>query len=348
MNILELNFEKTWRGGERQTLYNMQGFKNSGHQVFLLCFKNSPLEAKAKAEGFKVFSFNNIFNAFFFLLFKCRRYDILHAQSSHILTYAVLAKKIHGKKIIFTRRIFKTPKGIFTKWKYLLTDRIIAISPAIKDVIENFVKKNVVVISDITEEKKINRQRAESLIRNLLIKEGAFIIGTTAALTKEKGPFVMIEAIQKLSNKRNDFVFLHFGSGHLENDMKEHIKKYKLENIYYLMGFIENVEDVFSVLNLFVMSSEMEGLGSSVLDAFIYKVPVVSTDAGGLPELLKDGRGILCKKNSPESLALGIEKLFTNPEMIAKITSDAFIYAKKFHSLEYITKQYTDLIESMQ
>lgn len=154
MDILELNFERTWRGGERQTLYNMQGFRNSGHKVSLLCCRNSPLEAKAKAEGFKTFSFNNIFSAFLFLLFKCKRYDILHAQSSHILTYTMLAKKFHRRKVIFTRRIYKTPKGKFTKWKYLLTDRIIAISPAIKEVIEKFVNKNVLVISDIAEEKR--------------------------------------------------------------------------------------------------------------------------------------------------------------------------------------------------
>jgi len=347
MDILELNFEKTWRGGERQTLYNMQGFRNSEHEVSLLCCKNSPLEAKAKAEGFKTFSFHNIFGAFFFLIFKCRRYDILHAQSSHILTYTVLAKKFHGRKIIFTRRIYKTPKGKFTKWKYLLADRIIAISPAIKEVIEKFVNKKVAVISDIAEEKKIDRERGKSFISNLHLKEGTLIVGTTAALTKEKDPFTMIDAIRLLANKRNDFVFLHFGGGNLESEMKERIKKYQLENIYHMMGFVENVEDIFSILDLFVMSSAMEGLGSSVLDAFIYKVPVVSTDAGGLPELLKDGRGILCKKNSPESLASGIEKLFSNPEMITKITSDAFVYAKQFHSLEYIPKQYTDLFDSL-
>jgi glycosyltransferase involved in cell wall biosynthesis len=345
MHILELNFEKTWRGGERQTLYNMQGFRNFGHQVSLLCCKNSPLEAKAKAEGFKTFSFHNIFSAFFFLIFKCRRYDILHAQSSHILTYAVLAKKFQGPKIIFTRRIYKTPKGKFTKWKYLLTDRIVAISPAIKDVIEKFVNKKIAVISDIAEEKKINHERGKRFVSNLHLKEGTLVIGTTAALTKEKDPFTMINAIRLLANKRNDFVFLHFGSGNLESEMKERIKKYGLENIYRMMGFIENVEDIFSILDLFVMSSAMEGLGSSVLDAFIYKVPVVSTDAGGLPELLKNGRGILCERNSPESLAAGIEKVFTDPEMITKITSDAFGYVKKFHSLEYITKQYIDLID---
>jgi glycosyltransferase involved in cell wall biosynthesis len=91
----------------------------------------------------------------------------------------------------------------------------------------------------------------------------------------------------------------------------------------------------------------LEGLGSSVLDAFIFKVPVVSTDVGGLHQLLQDGRGISCKKNSPELLASGIEQLFEDPEMIAGMTGKAFEYVKQFHGLEYITKQYVDLIEEL-
>jgi hypothetical protein len=65
MNILELNFEKTWRGGERQTIYNMQGFRDTGFNVSLLCCKDCPLEARAEAEGFETFSFHNIFGALF-------------------------------------------------------------------------------------------------------------------------------------------------------------------------------------------------------------------------------------------------------------------------------------------
>jgi glycosyltransferase involved in cell wall biosynthesis len=212
---------------------------------------------------------------------------------------------------------------------------------------EDFTGRNVFMISDVVMEKKLDEQRAKKLVEELSIKTGTIILGTTAALTKEKSPFVMIEAIRLLSSKRKDFVFLHFGTGSLENEMKELIEKYELANTYHLLGFKENVEDFFSIMNVFMMSSELEGLGSSVLDAFIYKVPVVSTDAGGLDELLRDGRGILCKKNSPELLASGVEELLEDPKMIAGITGKAFEYVTQFHSLEYITKQYVDLIEQL-
>jgi glycosyltransferase involved in cell wall biosynthesis len=94
------------------------------------------------------------------------------------------------------------------------------------------------------------------------------------------------------------------------------------------------------------MSSKMEGLGSSVLDAFIYKVPVVSTDAGGLADLVKNGRGILCKKDSPGMIASGIGKELLNPKLREKMVSKAFTYVKRFHSMEHITNQYLELLAS--
>ncbi len=347
IKILELNFERSWRGGEKQTLFNMAGFRNSGHDVALLCRKGSPLEEKAKESGFETFGFSNIFTAFFFMLFKCRRYHMFHAQSSHILTYAVLSKRFHQANIIFTRRIFKTPKGRFTKWKYKKTERLVAISPAIKKVMEEFTGKDVSLISDVVEERQLDVQRAKDLISNLNIADSNFIIGTTAALTTEKAPLIMVEAIHDLWNKRKDFVFLHFGIGSMQDEIEALIKKYELEKVYYLMGFIDNVEDIFLNLKIFAMSSELEGLGSSVLDAFVYKVPVVSTNAGGLADLLENGRGILCEKNNPGMLAEGIDKMLSDSMLRENVIGQAYAYVKKFHGLNYITDQYLALINSL-
>jgi glycosyltransferase involved in cell wall biosynthesis len=349
MIILELNFEGYWRGGERQTLYNMIGFRQAGIEVALLCRAGSPLEEKAKAEGFATFAFPNVLGVFFFLAFKSRKYDIIHAQTSHILTYAVLARPFHRAPIIFTRRVFSTPAGMLTRWKYSLTDKIITISPAVQKVIEGFTGGPVRVISDIiVEQKPLNRNRALELIGKLTLPPGAFIIGTTAALTVEKAPLVMLEAIRILKARRRDFVFLHFGSGPLESEMKTMIAAWGLRDSYHLMGFVEQVEDVFSILNVFVISSEKEGLGSSVLDAFLYKVPVVSTDAGGLAGLVQDGRGILCGMNDPRQLAAGIEKMLDNPSLRADMTEKAFAYAKQYHSMEYITGQYLEQIKTLE
>ncbi|MEO6838091.1 MAG: glycosyltransferase [Ginsengibacter sp.] len=347
IRMLQLNFQKGWRGGERQTLYNMIGFRNAGCQVSLLCRKGSLMESRAKAEGFDIKSTGNILSVILFLAFKCRKYNILHAQTSHIFTYAVITKFFHRGKVIYTRRIDKAQHGRFTKWKYHQADKVIAISEAVREIVEKFINRKVVVISDIGVVRKLDEIHAQKLMENVRYNKETKIIATTSALTRDKAPDDMVEAIRILNLKRKDFIFLHFGSGDLWEEIEKLIKDNHLEDVYYLMGFADNVEDIFFKLDVFAMSSEMEGLGSSVLDAFLYKVPVASTDAGGLKELVEDGRGILCKKNSPKLLAAGIEELLYNPELSSKITTNAFQYVKHFHSIEYITNQYMELINSL-
>lgn len=344
MNILELNFERTWRGGERQTLYNMMGFRNAGHEVALVCRKGYPLEQKAKAEGFKVYSFTNIFGVISFLISKGKKCDVLHAQSSHILTYCLLAKPFHGKKIVFTRRVDFVPKGSLTKWKYMKTDKLVAISSAVKDIISAFSGRNdVELISDVVVSKKLNKERAITILQDARINAEKKIVGTTAAFVPHKDPLTMVEAIYELSKQRNDFVFLHFGDGELMEAIQYRIAELGLQDVYKLMGFHEDVEDMFSVFEVFVMSSVEEGLGSSVLDAFVYKVPVAGTNAGGLKDLLEADRGIICEKKDASALAKAINKLLEN-RANSSITEGAFNYVQQYHSLEYITKQYLKIL----
>lgn len=347
VKILELNFERGWRGGERQTMYTMSGFKDAGLHVELLCRKNYPLEKKANEKGFKTHSFTNIFGALFFLIFKGNRYDVLHAQSSHILTYAILSKPFHRAKIIFTRRVDFVPHGKMTLFKYKLTDQVIAISNAIKGILTDFGAKDVRLISSAIIAKQLDKRRAAQILRDAGVDPSLHLIGTTAALVQHKDPFTMIEAIRKLAAVRRDFVFLHFGKGELEQPMRDKIKEYGLEDVYKLMGFYENVEDIFSVLDIFTMSSEQEGLGSSVLDAFMYRVPVVSTNAGGLSDLVQGGRAVSCEIHQPEQLAAGIQSLLEEPARRESVAKRAFAYTTERHSLSCITRSYLELLYEM-
>ena len=322
----------------------MLGFRNAGQEVALVCRKGYPLEAKALEEGFKVFSFSNIFGVIFFLITKGRRYNVHHAQSSHILTYCLLTKPFHGRKIAFTRRVDFVPKGQLTRWKYRRTDILIAISTAVKDIVAKFSgRDDVQTISDIVVPRKLDKERALKILQDAKINGAKHIIGTTAAFVPHKDPRTMLEAIHELSKKRNDFVFLHFGEGELMSAIKYRIEELGFKEVYKLMGFHNNVEDVFSVLEGFVMSSAEEGLGSSVLDAFAYRVPVVGTDAGGLKDLLSEGRAFTCPKENPVALAKAIDELLDNKADSA-ITERAFNYVQQYHSLEYITKQYLEIL----
>jgi glycosyltransferase involved in cell wall biosynthesis len=346
MNILEVNTEKSWRGGERQTLYNAEGLMQFNHDVTLLCLKGFPLSQHAKAKGIKVIDIKNNLSAIWFFLWKVGKFDIIHTQTASNQFHALFSKLLFRIPLVYTRRVDFVPKGKLTLFKYKNTTKVIAISEAIKRILKNFGVPNVEVISDVAVSKPLNKDRAKDfLVKNSYVSKK--IIATTAALVPHKDPITLVRAIHHLSLTRTDFVFLHFGSGVLKQEVEDEIKKFNLQDYFILNGFVTDVEDFFSIMDVFVMSSEEEGLGSSVLDAFLYNVPVASTNAGGLKEVV-NGNGLLSNIKDAEALAFNINELLSRKDLRNTFIETAYRYVLKNHSNEFVSLQYNRLFKRLK
>lgn len=341
MNVLEINTEKTWRGGERQTCFNIAGIMQQGIKVDLLCRQGFPLSKQAVIFPISIYEIKGALAAIFFIATKGRKYDLIHTQTAKAQFYAVITKWMHRRPVVYTRRVDFVPKGRLTFLKYRFTDKTVAISHAIKNILTVFKVKDVVLISDAVEQKTLDKKRAEQkIIENEW--SGKKIIATTAAFVQHKDPLTLVRAIAELAKIRKDFIFLHFGEGILKDMVKEEIAKLHLSDYYQLMGFVDQVEDFFSVFDVFVMSSEEEGLGSSVLDAFIYKVPVVSTNAGGLQELV-EGHGLLSPVKNAHQLAKNINTMLNDLSLRNEVTENAYAYVLREHSIKKIGAAYKHL-----
>jgi len=346
MRILEINTQKGWRGGENQTLLGLIGFKKLGHEVELLCMEGSALHVQAKNAGFICHTITSNSKSIGFLIKYGKNFPIIHTQTSKQLTYCILTKAFHKSKIVLSRRVDFVPKGFFTLLKYNACDGIICVSSAIEKILkEAGVKTKTIVISDCVTEKVLDKSRAHELLSEIN-STGKIIIGTTAALVQHKDPVTLVNAINILRKMRQDFVLLHFGNGPLEQTVQQLIESYKLQAHYKLMGFVERVEDYFSIFNYFVMSSEEEGLGSSVLDAFVYKVPVISTNAGGLTELVT-GRGYVTEKKNPQLFAEALYRAMNDIIENKKFVQVAYAYALTNLSIEKIHEAHIKFFKSI-
>lgn len=345
MKILQINTEKTWRGGERQSIYVCQGLIGAGCQVDLLCRKGYPLAEKAKAAGIPTIEVPNNRASFNILAKKGKQYDIIHAQSAKAQSNAVASKIFHKRPVIYTRRVDFTIKGKLSIWKYQKTDKLVAISQAIKNILEKQGLNNISVIPDVVLPKDLNKKRCEETIAQLGI-ENKKIVATIAAMVPHKDPLTMVAAIAQLKKLRNDFTFLHFGDGELKPEVKKAITANQLQDTYHLMGHIEDVEDFFSIFDVFTMSSQEEGLGSSVLDAFLYKIPVATTNAGGLQETVEN-RGLLSPIHQPAELASNINRLLNEPELTKSLTANAYKEALENYSLEKTTQDYLNIYQEL-
>jgi glycosyltransferase involved in cell wall biosynthesis len=340
MVVLEINTEKNWRGGEKQTLLTAEGLIHQGHIVALACKKDSILLQKAHAKNISTIAIHSNIQLFLFLLFNGSKYNIIHVHTAKALTPCVLSKPFHSAKIVFSRRHYKTPSSFFSKWKYNAADYITTISQYIKNrLVDAGIKKAIDVIYDASTLMPANRARIEDEY-NAYTKETKKILATVAALEDEKDPHTLVEAIEKLHAIRTDFIFLHFGSGSLLDEIKQLVIEKKLESVYFFMGQTHSIEELYTLFDVFIIASKNEGFGSSVIDAFLNQVPVVSTDAGGLKELVSN-RGYVAKTGNATDLFEQIQACLTHSN--GTLISNALDFATTQLSSEYIQQQYAEL-----
>lgn len=336
--ILHIDIEKSWRGGQQQAVYLYESLLKKGIESNFICRKYSKLEEYFKVKmipniNINIISPYSLKNALIIARYaKKNNYNILHCHSSASLTIGILVKLFYRKvKIIGVRRVDFRINSTF-KYNNSFVNKIVCISDAIKKVmIECNVKpdKTMVIHSGINLEKFANCNH-ENIINKFNL-HNKFIIGTIAAIEDHKDYDTLIEAARIVTDKFREVVFLAVGSGSQFERISKLIIENKLSDKFILAGFRDNPGDFLKAFDLFVLSSKLEGLGTSILDAMSLGKAIVATDAGGIPEVVSNGRnGIVVEKQNPEILADAIIKLIENRELLQKYSNDSIKLVKNF------------------
>ncbi len=257
--------------------------------------------------------------------------DVIHLNSSKaglVGSFASLLYRISGKKIkvIYTAHgwVFNEPMIFFKKIVFiwlekissLIKDKIICVSEfdritAIKLGIDT--KKLITIHNGISLSKEYFFSKSEAR-KKINLNEGDFIIGTIANFYKTKGLFFLIEAFKILSekniNKKLKLVII--GDGDLRSKLEEQIIKNKLNNVF-LIGRINYASKYLKAFDIFVLSSIKEGLPYSLIEAQLAGNPIVATNVGGIPEIIKDGTdGLLVNAGDSYALAQKIQILIND------------------------------------
>jgi glycosyltransferase involved in cell wall biosynthesis len=334
MRILQMNFERGWRGGERQTLLCMRQFRKAGHDVSVLARKGGALARAAAADGFTVHEQRNVVGLCFFLVCKGRGFTVLHAQTANTFTWLALLKWVLRRPIAFTRRTaFKLPENAKkTIWKWRKADLFVAISEAAAAEPRR-VGLRVVVIPSAVAPMPANAEHTRRIAAQFN-PDNKRVLATAAALTREKDPCTVIRAIHQLKQTRDDFVFWHLGSGgETEQAAHQLVNELGLERHYIFAGFQERMEDWYRLMDVFVSGSRYEALGTAVLDAFLYRVPVVATNAGGVAESLAGGRGLLCDVGDDAAVASALSRILDDTALRESLVEKAHAYVLYRHNV---------------
>jgi glycosyltransferase involved in cell wall biosynthesis len=328
MKILHINTERTWRGGEQQTLNLLVGLKERRIASHLVCQAGGPLEAKAERAGVAVFPITMRGEIDLAAAFRIRRlinrhrYNIVHCHTSHAHTLAFLASIGTGVTRLVTRRVdfsilrhsFLKLSGLKYRW---MADYYIAISRKIKDVLigDGIPERRIFVVHSGIDPQRFQQATGEPLAAEFDIRKHQQVVINVAHLAGHKGQKFLVQAIPQVLAQLPDTRFFIVGQGELMDELKQTASELGLEQQLVLTGFRRDVADFYRIADLFVMSSVQEGLGTAVLDALAMAKPVVATDTGGLPEIIIDGKtGRLVAPADPAALAQGIVEMLTRPK----------------------------------
>ena len=341
MRVIHLSAEKTWRGGEQQIAYLIDELQKLNVDQLVVCKTDSAFETyciKNKI-AYKSLAYSSQFDIFSSLHLKiiAIRFnaDIIHIHSSHAHAIATWAYYLGNKtNLVLSRKVdFPISKNFLSKIKYncLAIKKIICVSNAIRAVMQKNIddKNKCITIYDGIDTSKF-KQKSNKLREEFAVNKNVKIIASTAALAEHKDYPTFIEAIKQIGNSLNAHYFI-IGDGPLKKDIEELVISNNLQDKITFTGFRTDINEILAELDVFVLSSKTEGLGSSILDAFACKVPVVCTNAGGIPEIVEHNvTGLLSDVGDAKSLAVNIIKACNDTEFKNRIVENALEKVKKF------------------
>jgi glycosyltransferase involved in cell wall biosynthesis len=115
-----------------------------------------------------------------------------------------------------------------------------------------------------------------------------------------------------------EFPDLHWviaGDGERRRALEQQIVTHRLIGRVHLLGSVRGTAGVIAAADLFVLSSHQEGLGTSIIDAMALGVPVVATAAGGIPELITPGTGLLSAPCDSQALAESVRRVLRDTQL---------------------------------
>lgn len=151
------------------------------------------------------------------------------------------------------------------------------------------------------------------------LPEDSQVIGTVGNFTAKKDQATLLRAFALLASKRPQLHLVMLGSGPLEDKLRAQAGDLGLGHRVTWAGSRDDVLELLAAFDVFVLSSQHEGLSIALLEALATGVPCVATGVGGTPEVLEDGKGgFLVPPGQPDRLAAAVGKLVDDPELRAE------------------------------
>ncbi|MDP8216813.1 MAG: glycosyltransferase family 4 protein [Candidatus Kaelpia imicola] len=188
---------------------------------------------------------------------------------------------------------------------------------------------------------KSYQYKKEVLLEGFGIKEGSFVVSALGRLSDVKGFDYLLEAFGVFNNRYPQSILLLAGEGRERDVIEDRITGLGLNQNIKLLGLVYDIRKFLAVSDIFIQPSVMEGLGISLLEALAMGLPVIATEVGGIPEIVKNNyNGLLIEPKSPDALVAALFKLREDSPLKTELSGNAFKSVNKFSYTDMANKTY--------
>jgi glycosyltransferase involved in cell wall biosynthesis len=263
-------------------------------------------------------------------LVRRERPDIVHTHSWGTICEGMVAARlarvphvVHGEHGTMELR----PRNVrMQRWLWSRVSRVLSVSSRLADRMAGEIghprDRIAVIRNGVDLARFANRDRGAARAA-LGLPPAAFVVGTVGRLVAVKAHSVLLDAVARLVAEGTDCVALIAGDGPLRGALASQAEALGIAGRVRFLGHRPDVEHVLGALDVFVLSSDSEGLSNTIIEAMSVGLPVVATNVGGADELVREGTtGYLVPASDGDALAARIGVLARDAALRQRLGSE--------------------------
>jgi glycosyltransferase involved in cell wall biosynthesis len=314
-----------------------------GHRSIVAARPGEPLAAAALQRELPVYHFSPRGEADLAAALRLRSFiraekvQIVHAHTAHAVAFGALATMGTDAAMVMTRRVdFRLRANPFSRWVYGRAKAIIAISSAVADalVASGIPRSRIEIVhSGIDLSRSVQRAPAERLAA--LGVRGGPVVVQVAAFVPHKDPVTFVRAMAVVREKVPSVQALMLGEGPLRGEVESTRRELSLEDVVHAPGHVPDAESILLAADVATLSSREEGLGTTLLDALAFGVPVAASAGGGISESIINGEtGLTAPVGDYEGLGRAIIRLLEDSPLAMRLVTAGRARVRERFSME--------------
>jgi len=350
INILEIEISKGWGGQEKRTVRLVNNLDKNRFDIFYVAQPDSiivknqkeinatviPLEMKQSYDIKAIYNLCKIVNK--------NKIDIISTHSGKDAWLGAIVGKLTNTKVVRVRHL-QTPINSTTS--YNLSTKVVTVSKQVENYLLNrgVKKEKLQTIYTGIDTNKFIPNSKNILKKELNLDKDTILIGIVAVLRGAKRHKDLIEAISQLTS---NVKLVIVGDGPQEKNITKIINEKNMKDRVFMLGHREDIKNILPSFDIFVLPSNMEALGTSILEASSCGIPCIGSKVGGIPECIIDNKtGFLFENQNIVELKEKLEILISDKQLRIQFGKNARDLIVKQFSVNSMVEQTENLYESL-